>query len=459
MSWPSEELEDLFIFEDGMLLKWWSAFVKACHQRQTVLGITKTKFYCADGSEKDDAVEDDFVDMFAPDGAGQFAENVDRLLAAITSMCTSPWVSPFNRDPSGKVYLARRNPEYDEDARYYQQPPFSDQYSVPSYLPFIHATPPSIYTGYGIHPADLEFWEKVRDFFDEAKYVGLALMPTQLTHTWTTGVWLQKPNTVGGVGYSGGWLECESTALEPHTMSTNARLFGPAVWRARHRCRHVNELPDYQNQSRQNWTASFGLSVPKWHQYNAHWWSPRSGPQQYHPGGWVLWPHVDYFDDRFTPIPRMESYETESVRATYDTTPLDGKGEFVGAWAFVNLRGTTQRLDDQFELVSGEVGGDTTTLTWDDVAPTSGLFNGAIERMDISDAVDAGDATNHVDITLNVPSGSTPWTTEGVYNVVVSGSYPYTQTPESGQYPTGGSAAIDGRDIYVFCDPGDLIEN
>lgn len=155
----------------------------------------------------------------------------------------------------------------------------------------------------------------------------------------------------------------------------------------------------------------------------------------------------------------MSAYETEFVRSKYDTTPLEGCGEYIGSWSFITLQGSTQRIEGQPELVNAIHGGDVTTVTLDDWVESGSQVSIITERMDISASVEVGNASNLVETRLIVPGGVSPWTTEGVYNVLQSDTYPFTQTPESGEHPTGGSVSVLGRDIYVFCDPGDMIEN
>lgn len=95
MAWPTPTLDEVILTENSNGRRWLHALCRALNQREGCLGLTKTEFMIADGSEAADPEFDDFLGLWVGGENDGAITNLGRCMTGLKAMLTATDVDGF----------------------------------------------------------------------------------------------------------------------------------------------------------------------------------------------------------------------------------------------------------------------------------------------------------------------------------------------------------------------------
>lgn len=89
MAWPTPTLNEMLLTENSNGRRWLHALCRALNQREACLGLTKTEFMLADGSESADPSFDDFLGLWVGGENDGAITNLGRCMTGLKAMLTA----------------------------------------------------------------------------------------------------------------------------------------------------------------------------------------------------------------------------------------------------------------------------------------------------------------------------------------------------------------------------------
>lgn len=95
MAWPTPDLDGLLLTDNSNGRRWLHALCRAVNEREGCLGLTKTQFMKADGSEAADIAFDDLLGGWIGGANDCAITNLNRCMAGVKGMITATPISGF----------------------------------------------------------------------------------------------------------------------------------------------------------------------------------------------------------------------------------------------------------------------------------------------------------------------------------------------------------------------------